>query len=130
MASSPLNEEFRSPWVPASCWVAWESDHIPKPQIPTEKARSACLTVLLQGLGEKHLEYYSPVAQSCLTLCYPMDCSPPKLLCPWNSPDKNTGVGCHFLLQGIFPTQGSNPGLLHFRQILYHQSHQGSPEGE
>ena len=97
MASSPLNEEFRSPWVPASCWVAWESDHIPKPQIPTEKARSACLTVLLQGLGEKHLEYYSPVAQSCLTLCYPMDCSPPKLLCPWNSPDKNTGVGSHSL---------------------------------
>ena len=37
------------------------------------------------------------------------------------------GVGCHFLLQGIFPTQGSNPGLLHCRQILYHLSHQGSP---
>ena len=38
---------------------------------------------------------------------------------PWDSPGKNTGVGCHFLLQGIFPTQGSNPGLLHFRQTLY-----------
>ena len=44
----------------------------------------------------------------------------PKLLCPWDSPGKNSGVGCHFLLQGIFPTQGSNPGLLHCRQILYH----------
>ena len=39
----------------------------------------------------------------------------------------DTGVGSHFLLQGIFPTQGSNPGLLHCRQISYHPSHQGSP---
>ena len=38
----------------------------------------------------------------------------------------STGVGCHFLLQRIFPTQGSNPGILHCRQILYHLSHQGS----
>ena len=37
-------------------------------------------------------------------------------------------MGCHFLLQGIFPTQGSNPGLLHCRQTLYHLSHQGSPK--
>ena len=44
-----------------------------------------------------------------------------------NSPGKNTRVGCHFLLQGIFPTQGSNPHLLHCRQIPYHLSHQGSP---
>ena len=50
-----------------------------------------------------------------------------RLLCPWNSPGKNTGVGCHSLLEGIFPTQGSNPGLLHCRQILYHLSYQGSP---
>ena len=43
-----------------------------------------------------------------------------RLLCPWISPGKNTGVGCHFLLQGIFPTQGSNLRLLCGRQILYH----------
>ena len=43
-----------------------------------------------------------------------------------DSPGKNTGTGCHALLQGIFPTQGSNPGLLHRRQILYHLSYQGS----
>ena len=49
-----------------------------------------------------------------------------RLLCPWDSLGKNTGVGCHFLLQGILPTQGSNPGLLHCRQILYHLSHQGN----
>ena len=42
-------------------------------------------------------------------------------------PGKSTGVGCHFLLQGIFPTQGSNPGLPHCRQTLYPLSHQGSP---
>ena len=40
---------------------------------------------------------------------------PRGLLCPWDSPGKNTGVGCHFLLQGIFPTQGWNPGLLHWQ---------------
>ena len=45
---------------------------------------------------------------------------------PWDFPGKNTGVGCHFLLQGIFPTQGLNLGLLHCRQTLYHLSHQGS----
>ena len=46
---------------------------------------------------------------------------------PWNSPGQNTGVGSHSLLHGIFPIQGSNPGLLHYRQILYQLSHQGSP---
>ena len=51
-----------------------------------------------------------------------------KLLCPWDFQGKSTGVGCHFLLLGIFPTQGSNRGLLHCRQMLYHLSHQGSPK--
>ena len=46
---------------------------------------------------------------------------------PWNSPGKNTGVGDLSFLQGIFPTQGSNPGLPHCRQILYQLSHKGSP---
>ena len=46
---------------------------------------------------------------------------------PWNSPGQNTGMGSLSLLQGIFPTQGSNPGLLHCRQILYQLSHKGSP---
>ena len=49
-----------------------------------------------------------------------------RLLCPWSSPGNYPRVGCHSLLQGIFPTQGSNIGLLHYRQILYHLSHQGS----
>ena len=67
------------------------------------------------------------VAQSCLTLCNPMDYSPPGSSVLGDSPGKNTGVGCHSLLQGIFPTQGSNPGLPHCRRILYWLSHQGSP---
>ena len=46
---------------------------------------------------------------------------------PWNSPGQNTGVGCHSLLQGIVPTQGSNPGLLNCRRILYQLNYQGSP---
>ena len=47
--------------------------------------------------------------------------------CPWDFLGKNTGVGCHFFLQGTFPAQGLNPGFLHCRQILYWLSHQGSP---
>ena len=60
------------------------------------------------------------VAQSCPTLCNPMDC-------PWNSPGQNTGVSSLSLLQGTFPTQGSNPGLPYCRRILYQLSHKGSP---
>ena len=67
------------------------------------------------------------VAQSCPTLCNPTDCSSLVSSVHGDSPGKDTGVGCHALLQGIFPTQGSNPGLLHCRQILYHLSHQGRP---
>ena len=59
------------------------------------------------------------IAQSCPALCDPM-------YCPWNSPGQNTGVGGCSLLQGIFPTQGSNLGLSHCRQILYQLSYQGS----
>ena len=52
---------------------------------------------------------------------------PTRLLCPWDSPGKSTGVGCRALFQGIFLTQESKPGLQHCRQILYCLSHQGSP---
>ena len=61
-------------------------------------------------------------------LLQPHGLEPARLLCPWDSPGKNTAVGCHFLLQGIFLTQGSNPGLLHCRQILYQLSYEGIPE--
>ena len=61
------------------------------------------------------------------TLCDPIDCSPPGSSVHGDSPGKDTGVGCHALLQGVFPTLGSNPGFPHFRQILYCLSHQRSP---
>ena len=53
----------------------------------------------------------------------PHELWPTRLLCPWGSPGKNTGVGCHVPLQGIFLTQGSNLGLLHCKQMLYQLSH-------
>ena len=56
-----------------------------------------------------------------------MDCSPSGSSVCGDSPGRNTGVGCHFLLQRIFPTQGSSPGLLYCREIFYCLSHQGSP---
>ena len=58
--------------------------------------------------------------------CDPMDCSLPGSSVHGDSPGKNTWVGCHDLLQGIFPTQGLNPGLSHCRWIVYHLSHQGN----
>ena len=61
------------------------------------------------------------VTQLSLILCYPHG-----LYSPWNSPGQNTGVGSLSLLQGIFPTQGSKPGLWHCRQIFYQLRHQGS----
>ena len=69
------------------------------------------------------------VIQSCPALCNPMDCSLPGSSVHGDSPDKNTGVGSLSLLQGIFPTQGSNPGLpgQMSKQMLYCLSHQGSP---
>ena len=67
------------------------------------------------------------VAQSCPTLYNPMNSSPRSSFVSGDSPGKNTRAGCHALLQGIFPTQGSNPGLPHCRQVLHCLNHQGSP---
>ena len=63
---------------------------------------------------------YLPAGRSVMSaVCDPHGLQPARLLCPLDSPGENTGVGCHSLLQGIFPTQGSKLGLLHCRQILY-----------
>ena len=68
--------------------------------------------------------------QSYLTLCHPLDCRTPGSRIHGIFSDKNTRVGCHFLLYGIFPIQQLNPRLLHLLhcRILYMLSHQGSPE--
>ena len=55
---------------------------------------------------------------------------PARLLCPWDAPGKITGLGCHSLLQGVFPTQVPNPDLLHCRHVLYCLGPQGSPNTE
>ena len=71
------------------------------------------------------------VTQSCPALCEPTECSPPGSSVHGDSPGKNTGVGCHALLQGIFLTQGSNLcclHLLHCKWILYHVATAGAPK--
>ena len=73
------------------------------------------------------VQLVSSVAQSCLTLCDPIDCSPPGSSVHEDSPVKNTGVCCHVLLQGIFPTQGLNLDPPNCGQILYLLGYQGSP---
>ena len=87
--------------------------------------------------GQRSLVNYSPCAVFSVSVMShslqphgPHGLQSTRLLCPWRfSRDslKNTGVGCHALLQGIFPTQGSSPGLSHWRWILYGLGHQGSP---
>ena len=81
---------------------------------------------LIPGLGRYPEENYSPLQYSGLETS--MDCSPPFSSVHGDSPDQNTGVGSRSFLQGIFPTQGSNPGLPHCRWIHYHLSHQGNPK--
>ena len=99
--------------------------HIRLPKIKCDN--NACC-VILSHSGSASYYYYLAVL-SCSVVSdslRPVDCSPPGTSVHGDSPSKNTGVGCHAPLQGIFPTQGWNPGLLHFRWILYCLTHQGS----
>ena len=66
---------------------------------------------------------HGAVSRSVLSVLVTHGLQPIRLLCPWDSPGESTGVGCHALLQGVFPTQGSILTLLHCKQILYHLSH-------
>ena len=109
----------------------------PKIRSKGRKKRNTQLLYTYYILGILHKHFYhlilnnnpvwqnKKVAQLCLTIQDPMDYGPSGL--PWNYPGKNTGVGCHALLQGIFLTQALNPSILHCRQILYHLRHQRSP---
>ena len=72
-------------------------------------------------IGVKKNLMLAKSSQLCPTLCDPVD--PTRLLCPWDSPGKNTGVGYHILLQGIFLTQGSNPSFLCLWEALKELSH-------
>ena len=77
------------------------------------------------NLGNQYIVAVQPLSR--VQLLQPHGLQPARLLCPWNSPGKNTGVDCHFLLQGIFPTQELNQGLLNCRQILFQLRYEGSP---
>ena len=116
-------------WVPAHLcfpagstlcgWYSLSPHHISwflRPSMATalSSSGSVLLSLLGGGLGQGWGKDMCSVIQSCPTVCDPMDCSPPGS-CPWNFPGKNTGVGCHFLLQRIFLNQGSNRGLLHWQ---------------
>ena len=76
---------------------------------------SAKLPTRLLPACPKPSAYFSLYSLSHVRLLQPHGLWPARLLCPWDSPGKNIGVGCRFLLQGIFPTQEPNPGLLHCR---------------
>ena len=83
-----------------------------------------CQLHLNRAVTLKNVQYrFAKSLRLCPSLCDPMDCSPRGCSVHGDSPGKYTGVGCHFPLQGIFPTQGSNCGLLHCRRVLYCLSH-------
>ena len=73
------------------------------------------MPVFIQGLKKIFIKCMCSVVLLCLTLCEPVDCTLPGSSAHVIFSGKNSGVGCHFLLQGIFLTQESNPGLLHCR---------------
>ena len=107
-----------------NCWEKWKYIQI---NIVSITFHSHTIQAVLPMVN-RHLCYVlCLVAQSCLTLCDSMDYSPPSSSIHGDSPGKNTGVCFYALLQGIFPTEGSNPGLPHCKWVLYHLSHQGSP---
>ena len=111
-----------APWKVLSIYASpliQRSDY----QIPSQTSPMCSLEFQLQGWWKK-VKVSCPIMSDSLQS---HELQPARLLCLWNSLGKSSGVGCQFLLQGVFPTQGLNLGLLHCRQILYHLSHQGSP---
>ena len=127
---------FEAPKVQGPQWISvfiWESTvgqpsyHCCQAQMVTPSPRikecPACSKYMV--IVRSYCYVLCVVTQLCPTLCDPMDCSPPGSSIHGDSLGNNTGVNCHSLLQGIFPTQGSKPDLPHCRQIVYCLSHQG-----
>ena len=114
-------------WLDCICLKIWVS-----PSYLSSDSWGSWISTINLHLGKNtDLAYVTEVCVSCPVVSDSLGShglQHIKLVCLWDFPGKNTGVGCHFLLQGIFPTQGSNPGLLHCRQILYCLCHQGSLE--
>ena len=100
-------------WLPSKCGILW--GHLDSGGVVLGDLwgfLALCLLVYLQAL------VYVLACWITSSSLQPCGWEPARLLCPWDSPGKSTGVGCHFLLQGIFPTQGSNLHLLHGRKTL------------
>ena len=141
------------PWL--HCWLSLDVQQILKPHLSLRRSSysySAALTEHKRGIPTffpcailSSSVFWSSASNFSISSClsspesesvscsvvtdswWPHGLQPARLLCPWTSPGKNTGVGCHALLQGIFLTQGLNLGLPHWRQILYCLSFQGHP---
>ena len=111
-------------WISISIW--WKPLILIRSLIVLLLLSDPCILNCLPCFVMSHMLRFL-VNQLCLTLCNPKDCHLPGSSVHGDSPGSNTGVNSHALLQGIFPTQGSNPHLLHCRWILYHLSHQRSP---
>ena len=115
--------ELYSPWNSTSQNTGVGSLSLLQGIFPTQGSNPGlphCRQILYHQKPERKWSH-SVVSDS----LWPHGLLPARLLCPWDCPGKNTGVGCHFLLQRIFPTQGLNLGLPHCKQTLYHLSYQG-----
>ena len=92
------------------------------------KDRGNHLTLIFPMLMDVTKKEVCLANKSCLTFLWPHGLQPIMFLCSWDFPGKNSEVGCHFFLQGIFPTQGSNLHLLHWQADSLPLNHQGSPK--
>ena len=126
------------PYFPRGLELACRCQLAQIPNLHSRQELSPALTekhVIGEGRDKKELHFsYNFVipcccliGKLCLTLCDPMDCSPPGFSVHGILQARTLGVGCHFLLQGIFPTQGSNLHLLHCTRILYHWATRETP---
>ena len=109
----------------------------PRPLCVYQRMSRRCRKVLWVSATLAFDQFQSPLNPRSAVACIqvtsvvsdsvqPCGLYPARLLCLWDSPGKNTGVGCHFLFQGNFLTQELNPGLPHWRQMLYRLSYMGS----
>ena len=104
--------------IPKATWCRWKKTERTKILNSLAEFKSGLEMTEETANALETISICVKVAQWCPTLCDPMDYSLPGPSVHRDSPGKNTGVGCHALLQGIFPIQGSNPGLPHCRWTL------------
>ena len=110
------------PQMPSDCLKVWWRPELWR-ATETVTWKTECLLGKITSMKQDCL-----VPKLCPTLLQPHGLQSTRVLCPWDFPGKNSGVGHHFLLQGIFPTQGSNPCLLHWQVDSLPLSHQGGPK--